>query len=93
MKSFKQFLGPEATKQQDSQEISRQKQHLANKAKEYKDQSTREGGSGAAFAKGVTFDLAKTGYQKGIIRSIRWDPIEDAPQGVLVQVESIEARK
>ena len=35
MKSFKDFLGPEATKQQDAAEIARQKKHLADKAKEY----------------------------------------------------------
>ena len=59
MKSFKQYLGPEATKQQDADEIARQKSHLSNKAKEYYDQGAREGGQGAAIAKGITFDLAK----------------------------------
>jgi len=59
MKSFKDFLGPEATKKQDSDEIARQKQHLTNKSKEYYDQGAREGGHGAAVAKGITFDLAK----------------------------------
>lgn len=59
MKSFKDFLGPEATKKNDSTEIYRQKNHLSNKAKEYYDQGAREGGHGAAVAKGITFDLAK----------------------------------
>ena len=59
MKSFKDFLGPEATKQQDAAEIARQKKHLGDKAKEYYDQSEREGGHAAAFAKGITMDLAK----------------------------------
>ena len=59
MKSFKDFLGPEATKKNDSAEINRQKSHLSNKAKEYYDQGAREGGHGAAIAKGITFDLAK----------------------------------
>ena len=59
MKSFKDFLGPEATKQQDAAEIARQKQHLTNKSKEYYEQGAREGGHGAAVAKGITFDLAK----------------------------------
>ena len=59
MKTFKDFLGPEATKQQDAAEINRQKKHLSDKAKEYYDQGAREGGHGAAIAKGITFDLAK----------------------------------
>jgi len=59
MKPFKDFLGPEATKKNDSAEINRQKSHLSNKAKEYYDQGAREGGQGAAIAKGITFDLAK----------------------------------
>jgi hypothetical protein len=59
MKSFKDFLGPEATKQQDAAEIARQKKHLDDKAKEYYDQGAREGGHNAAIAKGITFDLAK----------------------------------
>lgn len=32
---------------------------MANKAKEYKDQGRREGAMGAAYAKGINFDLAK----------------------------------
>jgi hypothetical protein len=59
MKPFKDFLGPEATKKQDAAEIVRQKKHLGDKAKEYYDQSEREGGHAAAFAKGITMDLAK----------------------------------
>ena len=59
MKSFKDFLGPEATKKQDSTEVKRQKGHLTDKAKEYYDQGAREGGGGAAIAKGITMDLAK----------------------------------
>jgi hypothetical protein len=59
MKSFKQYLGPEATKQQDAAEIARQKKHLDDKAKEYYDQAEREGGHAAAFAKGITMALAK----------------------------------
>ena len=58
-KQFKQYLGPEATKQQDAAEIKRQKNHLSDKAKEYYDQGAREGGQGAAIAKGITMDLAK----------------------------------
>ena len=64
MKPLSHFLGPEATKKQDSKEISRQKQHLTNKAKEYKDQSARENGGAAAYAKGVTFDLAKKNIEE-----------------------------
>ena len=59
MKTFKQYLGPEATKQQDAAEIARQKKHLGDKAKEYYDQAKREGGHAAAFAKGITMALAK----------------------------------
>jgi hypothetical protein len=59
MKSFKDFLGPEATKKQDADEIARQKKHLDDKAKEYYDQGAREGGHNAAIAKGITMDLAK----------------------------------
>ena len=59
MKSFKQYLGPEATKQQDAAEIARQKKHLDDKAKEYYDQGAHEGGYNAAIAKGITMDLAK----------------------------------
>lgn len=59
MKTFKQYLGPEATKQQDAAEIARQKNHLSDKAKEYYDQGAREGGGGAAIAKGITMHLAK----------------------------------
>ena len=66
MKSFKDFLGPEATKKQDSDEIARQKQHLANKAKEYYDQGAREGGHGAAIAKGITFDQAKNNIHEDL---------------------------
>ena len=59
MKSFKDFLGPGATKQQDAAEIARQKKHLDDKAKEYYDQGAREGGHNAAIAKGITMALAK----------------------------------
>jgi hypothetical protein len=59
MKTFKQYLGPQATKQHDKEEISRQKTHLSNKAKEYYAQSAREGGGGAAKAKGDSFAAAK----------------------------------
>ena len=59
MKTFKQYLGPQATKQHDQEEISRQKTHLSNKAKEYYAQSEREGGGGAAKAKGDSFAAAK----------------------------------
>jgi hypothetical protein len=64
MKSFKDFLGPEATKQQDAAEIARQKKHLDDKAKEYYDQGAREGGQGAAIAKGITMDLAKNNIKE-----------------------------
>ena len=77
MKSFKDFLGPEATKKQDSDEIARQKQHLTNKSKEYYDQGAREGGHGAAVAKGITFDLAKKNIKEvkeptGKLKSACW---------------------
>jgi hypothetical protein len=77
MKSFKDFLGPEATKKQDSDEIKRQKGHLTDKAKEYYDQGAREGGGGAAIAKGVTFDLAKKNIKEvkeptGKLKSACW---------------------
>lgn len=55
MKTFKNFLGPEATKEQDRKELVRQKLHLAKQAKEYHDQSEREGGGRAAKAKGDSF--------------------------------------
>ena len=61
MKSFKDYIGAEATKNRDSEEISRQKQHLKNKALEYQHQSDREkmfGHGGAAEAKGKTFAAA-----------------------------------
>jgi hypothetical protein len=59
MKTFKTFLGPEATKQQDRKEIVRQKVHLTKKAKEYHDMSKDEGGGGMAQAHGDMFDNAK----------------------------------
>jgi hypothetical protein len=61
MKSFLQFVreATEATINNDKQELVRQKKHLLNKAKEYKDQSEREEmfgqGGGAARAKGEGF--------------------------------------
>lgn len=63
MKSFKEFLYEvdAVTMKQDAQEIKRQKKHLADKAKEYQDQSDREkmyGHGGSAEAKGETFELA-----------------------------------
>jgi hypothetical protein len=70
MKTFKQYLGPGATKQQDAAEIARQKKHLDDKAKEYYDQADREGGHAAAFAKGITMDLAK----KNIKESNKFNP-------------------
>jgi hypothetical protein len=59
MLSFKNFLGPEATKKQDQQEINRQKKHLADKAKENHEQSEREGGGGAAEAKAKSYENAR----------------------------------
>jgi len=70
MKTFKQYLGPGATKQQDAAEIARQKKHLDDKAKEYYDQGAREGGHNAAIAKGITMDLAK----KNIKESNKFNP-------------------
>ena len=66
MKSFLQFVreATEATINNDKQELARQKKHLLDKAKEYKDQAEREEshgqGGGAARAKGEGFlDNAK----------------------------------
>lgn len=59
MLHFKQFLGPEATKQQDKEEIARQKQHLTHKAEMSYAQSAAEGGGGAAKAKGDAYMAAK----------------------------------
>ena len=66
MKSFLQFVreATEATINNDKQELVRQKKHLLDKAKEYKDQAEREEshgqGGGAARAKGEGFlDNAK----------------------------------
>ena len=64
MKTFSQFLGPKATETQDRQEIVRQKKHLTNKAKEYHDQSKREGGGGAAEAKSQSFEKARDSIHK-----------------------------
>lgn len=60
MLNFKQFLGPEATKQQDKEEIARQKKHMAHKAKSSYEQSEREGegNGGAARAKGDIYTAA-----------------------------------
>jgi len=61
MKSFLQFVreATEATINNDKQELARQKKHLLDKAKEYKDQAEREEafgqGGGAARAKGEGF--------------------------------------
>jgi hypothetical protein len=58
MKTFKTFLEAHTdTAKMDADELKRQKQHLANKAKEYEDQSHREalngipGGAASAKAK------------------------------------------
>jgi len=66
MKSFLQFVreATEATINNDKQELARQKKHLLDKAKEYKDQAEREEShdqsGGAARAKGEGFlDNAK----------------------------------
>lgn len=62
MKSFKQYLGPEATKQHDSSEITRQKKHLTDKATENHAQSDREkvyGHGGAAEAKAKSYENAR----------------------------------
>lgn len=59
MKTFKQYLGPEATKARDKEEIARQKKHLTDKAKENHEQSKREGGGGAAEAKAKSYENAR----------------------------------
>jgi hypothetical protein len=62
MKTFKQYLGPEATKANDSAEISRQKEHLTHKAKSNYEQSAREkmfGHGGAAEAKAKSYENAR----------------------------------
>lgn len=59
MLNFKDFLGSEATKKRDKQEIVRQKQHLDDKAKENYAKSAEEGGGGAAKAKGDSYKAAK----------------------------------
>lgn len=58
MKTFKTFLESNAdTQKMDADELKRQKQHLANKAKEYEAQASREaingipGGAASAKAK------------------------------------------
>ena len=61
MKTFLNFVKEATadTEKNDAEEIKRQKQHLANKVKEYKDQAQRERMNGlqggAAEAKGQTF--------------------------------------
>ena len=68
MKSFKDYLGHEATKSKDAEEVSRQKEHLKNKSSEYQDQADKEkmlgGGGGAAEAKGKSFDAASDNIKK-----------------------------
>ncbi len=64
MKTFKQFLGPEATEQQDKEEIARQKHHLNHKAQTSYEQSEREGGGGAARAKGDAYTAAKNNIKE-----------------------------
>ena len=59
MKTFKNFLGPEATRQHDREEIIRQKKHLTDKAKENHEQSDRELGGGAAEAKAKSYESAR----------------------------------
>jgi len=54
-----QHLGHIATAQRDKEEIARQKEHLADKAKKSYEQSEREGGGGAARAKGVSYEAAR----------------------------------
>ena len=63
MKKFTDFIkeATQATIHHDAEEIKRQKQHLNNKAKEYRDQAEVEkqfGHGGAAQAKGETFSAA-----------------------------------
>lgn len=64
MKTFKEFLYEvdAQTMHRDAEEIKRQKKHLADKAKEYRDQADREKSvgefGGAAAAKGKGFELA-----------------------------------
>jgi len=59
MQSFKNFLGPEATKRHDAAEVARQKKHLTDKAKENHDQADREGGGGAVEAKAKSYENAR----------------------------------
>jgi hypothetical protein len=63
MKTFSAFVkeSTQATVDQDSAELKRQKEHLLDKAKEYSDQADREnqfGHGGAARAKADTFTAA-----------------------------------
>jgi hypothetical protein len=66
MLNFKQFLGPEATKKHDKEEIARQKKHLMDKAKASYDQAEREGeaNGGAARAKGDIYVAAKNNIKE-----------------------------
>jgi hypothetical protein len=57
-------LGPKATEKQDKEEIKRQKEHLAHKAETSYAQSEREGGGGAARAKGDAYTAAKNNIKE-----------------------------
>ena len=59
MKSFKDYLGPEATKKNDKRNISLQKKNLSRLSKEYHKMSNDEGGGGMAKAHGIMFDNTK----------------------------------
>lgn len=59
MKSFKNFIGPEATKKNDQRSIKLQKKNLDRLTHEYHKMSKDEGGGGMAKAHGDMFANAK----------------------------------
>ena len=59
MKSFKQYLGPEATKANDKRNISLQKKNLDRLTGEYNKMSKDEGGGGMAKAHADMFANTK----------------------------------
>jgi hypothetical protein len=79
MKSFKQYLGPEATKKQDTQEVSRQKKNLDRLSNEYNKMSKDEGGGGMAKAHADMFSNTK--------KAIHHEHIEKVGGGYEVESE------
>jgi len=59
MKSFKQYLGPEATKANDKKNITQQKRNLDRLTGEYNKMSSDEGGGGMAKAHAKMFSNTK----------------------------------